>query len=410
MLGTRQCVRRRRGLTAAVFEVGGIGDWELAPRFVRSVALACRLCRDQAVLEAYRRLVTHAESHAGRLLHTACPDGNHCYALALQRLAERSGEWLRPPEEWHPRPREPRLQFGRLARYLLARGPVPACMETAFFMAGPESVWSWFHYVGTGRSIHCAPGMPMVMTRRMATLVAQAPPGYDLVRALRWSQLVGLQLPPPLVQALLHSRVAWQLYEPRDEEWWFAFYHWLSAHPGVGLEDVRPLVDYLHARRFGDPDRNQPPDPEFSLKHRSPQALRRLVEAWQQALAGPLTEVRRGFRRSGFLGGRWETGQGPDPKIWAIEKLLDTHALWEEGTALNHCVASLSVPVESGHCSIWSMTVSRRGVRRRATTIGVHLPTGTITQCRGRSNRAPKLEERRILERWAEENGLAIDI
>src|SRR5690348_8311333 len=66
MVRARQLVAQGRGLTAGVFDTGGVGDWEETPLHIRSLAFACRLCRSPESLEAFRRLVCHAEAHAGR--------------------------------------------------------------------------------------------------------------------------------------------------------------------------------------------------------------------------------------------------------------------------------------------------------------------------------------------------------
>src|SRR5205085_2137815 len=83
MARSRRACRERRRILACALEAGGIGDWHTAPRYVRSAALACRLCRSDETRRAFARLTLFAESRAGRILQrTAAVPGN-AHILAL---------------------------------------------------------------------------------------------------------------------------------------------------------------------------------------------------------------------------------------------------------------------------------------------------------------------------------------
>lgn len=112
MARSREACRSGRGQIRTVLDARGIGDWSGAPRAVRSVALACRLCRDDETHRAFSRLVLHVEAHAGRLLHRWSADRCGDAVFALLRLAERHAGWRRGPEGWHPATATALMQFG----------------------------------------------------------------------------------------------------------------------------------------------------------------------------------------------------------------------------------------------------------------------------------------------------------
>src|SRR5262249_28045910 len=140
--------------------------------------------------EALFRLLLHAFK-CPRLLETG---------LAAERLGRQPGnslieglftlachhaDWLRPVEEWTPDSHNARRQFGSLARHLLARYPVPAFMDTAWFEGHVEIVrlqepaeiaWfercaeraarhqHWFKHIGGGQNIRAAE-LPLSLTK-----------------------------------------------------------------------------------------------------------------------------------------------------------------------------------------------------------------------------------------------------
>jgi len=177
------------------------------------------------------------------------------------------------------------------------------------------------------------------------------------------------------------------------------------------------VLDYVRARRYGNPERGEAPDRAFSMKGRSPDALQRLVDAWHERLNAardapdaPPPGPRKRFRPSGLAPRHWERA-GPDGAVWTVEELPDSHALEAEGRAMQHCVADYSGLVLRGLSSIWSVRFREgEGEPCRALTLEVRNSGRTVVQARGRRNRPPNPTEKDLLRFWAREHGLRLDI
>ena len=95
-------------------------------------------------------------------------------------------------------------------------------------------------------------------------------------------------------------------------------------------------------------------------------------------------------------------------RVWTITELLTSRALFLEGQAMRHCVATYAERCVRRQTSIWSMQVENKRGRHRLLTIEVDLPKRTICQARGKCNRLPQPAEREVMDRWAAQQGLRI--
>jgi hypothetical protein len=406
---TREVTARGRHMMPGILEVGGVGDWEDAPGHLRSVAFAARLCRTPQILDAFRALALRVEGHAGQLMHRPCPNGQRSFLLPLQQLAERYEQWRRGPEEWRPRAGKPAARFAALTDYLLPREEA-ARFEREVMQAPPTRQFAtWFAHLDRGANNRPDSPRALYVTKKIAAHLAVAPEPYDYIRALRWGQVFGMGGDARLARAVDFSRLGWQLWEPPDEEFWAGIILWLAQNPTLERAQVTPIIDFVYARRYGDPAHERLPDPTFTMKGRTPLAVQRLIEEWHAELASLKNYQHAEFPPSGLLPGRYEEEHGEEPEIWTIEEILDSTTLVEEGRRMHHCVATYLERISKGKCSIWSMKVRRGGLVRRAVTVQVNPGTRRITQCRGRTNRMPKPEEKKILKRWARENSLLVE-
>ena len=164
----------------------------------------------------------------------------------------------------------------------------------------------WYRHMGLGRNIRTA-DVPLALTRKMAHEFTMAPDHYSVDMALRWGQVRGLGGEKALARAIVATRLG-RSFE--HEDFWRTVVHFFVNHPELGLEHVGPIVDYLHNQRFvaqevfveeGDisPD---PPQPNLSMKGRTPRSLLRQVGEWhawlrqhQRGARAPLGSV--GHRR-----------------------------------------------------------------------------------------------------------------
>lgn len=410
-LGRRRHKLRRHGLAA-------LGtpqmDCRALPWSLVGLAAGMRSCRTESERRAYRALLLHLEQWAESLLLARGEWPEHPFKVALLSLARQRPHWIRPLSEWRPPGRNPARQFSHLARFLLARYQVPAFLESAFFERDPGETESWLRHVGQGASLRTAPGMTAPLTKRMAHHALQAPDVCTPVQAVRWGQVLALGGDPQLAFAVNKSTLGDALVSEPQEAWRLAIIHWLVNHQPLEPERVKNLVDFAI--------RSKRRERQFSLQGRTPQSIERLIEeARMRAQARARERTRedseeqtryqyRQFAPSGLAAGIWEFGNGARRQIWMLDEIRCNRDLIQEGRHMRHCVATYEDYIVAGTSSIWTLRVEREGSVKRAVTIEVAPKTGQVIECRGKCNRSPNAEERRILDRWARENHLELAI
>jgi hypothetical protein len=375
--------------------------------------------RHHGALPAYERLLRHVQTvtcllrPTGRAMGGRTPLNTGLLALALHHA-----DWLRPVEAWLPTTNNAWPQFTSLAHHLFARYPVPPFMTSVWFDPSPGEVLpqhGWFKHLGLGRSIGTA-GLPLRLTRAMTHLFGQAPHHFSAVAALRWAQVRGLGGCEPLARAVLGTRLGKVL---ENEEFWESVLHFFINHPSLDLAQVGPVVDFLQHQKFerrecvsaeGIFGKQPPPRPDYSMKGRTVSSIFRQVEEWHRQLGREPHQPSLSWRHSPFRDFRLVEGSEAlgDMRVWTISELLTSRALFLEGQAMRHCVATYTERCAKRRTSIWSMRVENQRGRRRVLTIEVDVPKRTICQARRKCNRFPKAVEREVMERWAAHEGLKV--
>jgi hypothetical protein len=368
--------------------------------------------RTSGVLPAYERLLWHVQARTA-LLHPTDRAGdnrNHLNA-GLLALALYPGDWLRPVEEWQPVQQNAWPQFSSLAQHLFARYPVPAFMTSAWFELPPGETLpqhDWYRHLGQGENIRTAK-LPLRVTKAMAHLFMQAPHHYSAVAALRWAQVQGLGGSEALARAVVGTRLGKVL---ENEEFWESVLFFFVNHPGLDLAQVGPVVDFLQYQKFawregvsagGVFGKHPPPRPDYTMKGRTVVSLLRQVEEWHKELGREVNQPSISWRPAPF--GELHLVQGEERpgnvRLWTITEILTSRALFLEGQAMRHCVATYKERCIRREVSIWSMQIETQHGRKRVLTIEVDIPKRRICQVRGKCNRLPSVGERAIVERWA---------
>jgi hypothetical protein len=292
------------------------------------------------------------------------------------------------------------------------RYEAPAFLESVLFDNKSGATESWFRHVGQGGSLRIAPGMTAMLTKRMAHHALQAPDICTPVQAVRWGQILALGGSPRLALAVNKTMLGGVLASESQEAWRLTLIHWLVNQHGLEPEQVGPIVRFALQRKRR--------DRRYSLQGRTPQSMERLIEegrlraeakAREEARKEPEERWRyqyREFAPSGFKAGIWECGSGGRRLLWMLDEIRCNRDLIQEGRHMRHCVDTYEDYIVRGDSSIWSLRVEHAGSVRRAITIEVDPRTRKVIECRGKCNRLPKPDERRILDRWARENGLEL--
>ncbi len=372
---------------------GAIAEEELRTEVLRLIYRAfVGLVGDQRA--QLRDLLLHVEKRAPNLLDARPAlhrlgrvDGN-TFVEALGALARHSDAWQQSPSEWKPDSRNPRRQFAALVRFLLARYDVPSCLDSVWFGGwDPEAQrqQGWFVHVGSGQNIRTA-DLPLVLSKRMAHVFAEAPSDLTATESLRWAQVVGQGGSEMLAQAVIATELGRSF---ADESFWSTVVLFLVENPMLDPDMVGPIVDYINHQKYVPTEEGDPPQPNYTMKGRSAVKLLRQVEEWHERLARDNRQPGGSWESSGISEFEWEDDK-EDGLRWTIRELTSKKELTLEGRAMNHCVASYVSNCRRGSKSVWSMQVDAEGHSARVVTIAVHNPSRNIVEVRGRFNAVPR--------------------
>src|SRR5262249_3193894 len=186
------------------------------------------------------------------------------------------------------------------------------------------------------------------------------------------------------------------------------------------MDDLRDYLAHRHRRDRG-----------FSLKGRTLASLGRQMHDWHRDLEAieRIEAARRRVaeaqaRARGLAlapapagGGRWPGAAVADwswnpaakdrakREEYLVIQLRTAADLVDETRAMHHCVSSYAARCIAGQASIWSLRRRAAGTTERLLTIELDRQYRAI-QVRGFANRTPRIEERKLLERWAKARGI----
>jgi hypothetical protein len=291
---------------------------------------------------------------------------------------------------------------------------VPAFLDAAWFEGFTqhgESHRDWFLHIRSGHNIRMA-DVPVPLTSMAAHHFVQAPENSSIVAALRWGQTLALGGDAHLARDIAESRLADIL---PDEPFWHSVIHFFVNHTEILPNRIGPLVDHIHARKFGEAaDFSAAPEPDFSMKGRTPPALQKRMEEWHALLAKEAKRPSVSWEPSGILpfaiSERDIFGATND---WTVLELTTNKALQEEGSEMRNCVRTYVEGCQRGTTSIWSLRIrSGRNARFRSLlTIEVNNTRRAIVQLRAgtRMYHSPRMKiAQEMLLRRARESRLSV--
>lgn len=332
--------------------------------------------------------------------------------VALSRDREK---WIKPLEEWQPETHNADRQFSSLARHLWAHYDVPHFMDNAW-LHNNHIQQEWFKHIGAGKNIRTAANLPVPLTKMMAHHFLDAPASYSIDAAFRWAQVHGLDGNRNLADALLETRI---VNDFRENDFWLSILRFFIRNPMLDMEHVNPIIDYIWNRKYenrivfvdaGVAEELGPEQPNFSMRGRSVDALLTAVEEWhkklgREAKSGNLQWKKSPYEPFSFVEG---SKQGKNMKVWRIRELLNSAELVSEGRTMQHCVASYARSCHNGICAIWSMDVETEEGQEKLLTLEINNTDKQIRQVRGRRNRRPTEDEKKVIQRWATREGLGM--
>lgn len=339
--------------------------------------------------------------------------------VALRNLALYAPHFAHSPEHWEGSREAPRAILSSLAAFVFGDYPMPSFLGSVWFgdlskEAKKQRTWVVEHAKGKSfRSLD----LPFSMTRRMEHLFLRSPTHLSLHQAMRQCELLSLGASPELVRAVLATHLGEDLSHGAFWRTVMAFF--VRVGDDLSLDDVGPIVDYLHCLRCKKTQVEtvsgtysiRPSDPNFSMKGRSLSAMLRRVDLWHESLAsarvGGAFWLPSGLRPLRVLE-RAKNKESP-ALFWEMVELTNARELKLEGTALRHCVATYIGRCLRGSARIWSLrTWSDSRDTRSVLTIEVNPQARAIVQIRGMRNRRATGRPLEVLESWARQESLRL--
>jgi hypothetical protein len=376
--------------------------------------------------EAERARVEAYEASLRRVSQQARPAPSFHKAIDEARRGFDSSI-VRDAEAWQPQMKTRDAARLRLAaaRYLFARYPVAQHLEQVWIdPAGldPDEVKlrkRWYIVAAGGGSLYGA-GASAWLSRKEVHAFLNPLPCLGFEAAIWQAIARSYTSDPAVVLRIARSAIA---RTPRAElGFWREVVRFFCAHPTT-VEDMDDLRDYIADRRRR--------DRTFSLKGRTLASLARQMCEWHRDLAA-IERIEAARRRAAEAqarargaasayapvdGVRWPGAAISDwswnPAVkdrarrqeYLVIQLRAAVDLVAETRAMHHCVASYATKCIAGQVSIWSLRRRAAGNTERLLTIELDRQHRAI-QVRGFANRTPRLEERKVLERWAKARGI----
>lgn len=328
---------------------------------------------------------------------------------AMLEIHVRSNLWVRPLGEWRAKSHNADKQFSSLVRHLFAEYDIPLFLDRAWFEDGTSgsTTKKWFIHIGSGKNIRTAENLPMPLTKKMAHFFLQAPKDCSPHDAIRWGHVLAVGGNDRLAEI---SRYAHMSKYEENIPFWESVYKLFINNQMLDYAHFGPIVDYIANQKFeqrwvwverGVREQEPPPQPNFSMRGRTPDSLLNQVEQWHRLLG---RETKSGkdlqWEKCGLNGIKFKEGKEGNLRFWEIRELLSAKELMQEGREMKHCVASYAGSCANGRTSIWTMECESFEGTKKELTIEIDFRNKRVVEARGKLNASPSAKARNLMQRW----------
>lgn len=305
--------------------------------------------------------------------------------------------------------RDPQKHIRELTRFVFARYRVPnhlqnvwdARFKSARYLAAGHGATKdaainkidWYICAAQGGSLYKEHAKPHLTKKETHTFL-NCPHDLTFEEALTFSIAMTFAANAGIALRIAKSK----LNACGTGEFFKNVIYFFARNPADSINEIDDLFDFIRAevgRKVN-----------FTMAGFTLESLRKRCKDWHHEL-----------RRVKVMGdSKWEGAAIDDvvyedkdasglPISWSITQIKTAKALAAEGTAQHHCVFSYRDGCAAGRCYIFSLARGDNNGMARKVTIELR-NDGTIVQCRGKGNRCTTNAEHRIIQQWANDNGL----
>lgn len=303
-------------------------------------------------------------------------------------------------------------QFLHFVRYVYEKYPTPRIFDNVWIdhfakpvgrMMKESEFINWYICVATGDSLH-KKYTNEFLTKKETHIFLNISAQLNVRQALYFSIAVSAGADVSTATMIARSRLSEQNYKL---EFWRNCARFFATHRPTSESRLSDVVDYL-VHRYGE-DRNFT---LFGMGHTF-ESLVKHMEKWHADLGRIKILGNMYWDGHAINDDTFVTDVDQQKLYWHFKQIKTSKELALEGNMMRHCVYSYRDRCRDGHISIWSLSTSSdpkydKSAKRRVT---IELSNdGRITQAKKKANIAPTADERKIIYKWANKNGLSANV
>ena len=327
-----------------------------------------------------------------------------CYALlrnynhvnVLHNISSFGNLLVRPIGGWKNNCSEPEEQLKALVQYCFTLYDTPKFLENAFFGSEKKHML-WYVQLGKGKSVKSLANMPVELTSKMAHEFRNAPYFLTISEALRYAQAIGFGASTKVAKLIALSRLS--VIREDQEVFWASVVQFFSKEVDLNVGQLDSVVDYLY-HKYRE-------DSSFSMKNRTYNALLGHSEEWHRIVYLKEKEQVCDWKSSGIKPLYVEEIIDNKKVIYETKELLNSGELFDEGNAMQHCVAEYDDDCVAEQCSIFSLRQIVEGEPiKRLATLEIGLPSFQIVQAKAKCNQEPDSKSMELINHWIDNSQL----
>jgi hypothetical protein len=311
--------------------------------------------------------------------------------------------WVNSPRTWVNRQKTKNLTKLRvdLIRHVFGVYKCPRFLENVWLLEknGAESELKfvdWYLAVAQGKSLfkECTKG---ILSKKETHAFLIAPNEFAVEQNIWWARgYCESKNNIGTAGKIAHSNLVMKDYK---NEFWISVMRFFVRFP-TRVSEMNNLMDFFtYTIRENE---------NYSLKGRSLDTVRKSCEVWHRFLN----------KQRSIGGGNWDgcpitdssysVGKNEQKICWTMTQIKTGNDLLKEGQAMRHCVVSYKRSCMDGGTYIWSLSSKNyNGTMKRHLTIQLN-QNFDVVQYQGVGNRDARPNEKTILQRWANDNGIQI--
>lgn len=252
----------------------------------------------------------------------------------------------------------------------------------------------WYVQLGKGVSVKDLSQMPIELTSRMAHEFRNAPEYFKVFEALRYAQAIGFGATKEAAKLIAFS----SLSRTRDTEemFWTTVVQFFSKIERLETNELDQIVDYL-AHKYRE-------DNTFSMKGRAFNALLNQTNDWHRTMyINREIEHVLSWKSSGIKPLYKEEVIEGERVVFKTIELCNSIELYDEGVAMQHCVAEYDEECAADESRIFSLQSQKeKETPSRLATIEVVFPSFEVVQAKAKYNQMPSKKAMTLIDEWIE--------